>query len=174
MAQAPFFRRMIEHGDVVLDVGEAEPADLQGPIGKYIFTRSPSHLVWVPITQDERVVAGILAMRTDGGRFQPAHLKLLETAAPVVGIALRTMRLHHANELALAQSVRIQELAALAGHELMSVVANIAEQARTMLECAGAVCWAFDTEGRISGTRGTGDSAAEQVLSWAGLSSEDS
>jgi len=174
MARAPFFRRMIEHGGVVLDVGEAEPADLQGPIGKYIFTRSPSHLVWVPITQDERVVAGILAMRTDGGRFQPAHLKLLETAAPVVGIALRTMRLHHANELALAQSVRIQELAALAGHELMSVVANIAEQARTMLECAGAVCWAFDTEGRISGTRGTGDSAAEQVLSWAGLSSEDS
>jgi PAS domain S-box-containing protein len=174
MSQAPFFRRMIEHGGMVLDVGPAEPADLDGPIGGYIFSRSPSHVAWVPITQDERVVAGIAAIRNDGGRFQPAHLKLLETAAPVVGIALRTMRLHHANELALAQSVRIQELAALAGHELMSVVANIAEQARTMLECAGAVCWAFDLEGRISGTRGTGDSAAEQVLSWAGLSSEDS
>jgi PAS domain S-box-containing protein len=84
------------------------------------------------------------------------------------------MRLHHANELALEQSVRIQELAALAGHELMSVVANIADQARTMLECAGAVCWAFDTEGRISATRGSGDAAAEQVLSWAGLSTEES
>jgi two-component system phosphate regulon sensor histidine kinase PhoR len=84
------------------------------------------------------------------------------------------MRLHHANELALAQSVRIQELASLAGHELMSVVANIADQARTMLESAGAVCWAFDTEGRISATRGSGDPAAEQVLSWAGLSSEES
>jgi two-component system phosphate regulon sensor histidine kinase PhoR len=174
MADAPFFRRMIEHGGMVLDVGPAQPADLDGPIGRYIFSRAPSHVAWVPITQDERVVAGIAAIRNDEGRFQPAHLKLLETAAPVVGIALRTMRLHHANELALAQSVRIQELAALAGHELMSVVANIAEQARTMLECAGAVCWAFDTEGRISGTRGTGDSAAEQVLSWAGLSSEDS
>jgi PAS domain S-box-containing protein len=102
------------------------------------------------------------------------ELRLLETAAPVVGIALRTMRLHHANELALAQSVRIQELAALAGHELMSVVSNIADQARTMLECAGAVCWAFDTEGRISATRGSGDPAAEEVLAWAGLSSEDS
>jgi PAS domain S-box-containing protein len=174
MAGAPFFRRMIEHGGMVLDVGAPEPSDLDGPIGNYIFSRGPSHVAWVPITQDERVVAGIAAIRNDGGRFQPAHLKLLETAAPVVGIALRTMRLHHANELALAQSVRIQELAALAGHELMSVVANIAEQARTMLECAGAVCWAFDTEGRISGTRGTGDPAAEQVLSWAGLSSEDS
>jgi PAS domain S-box-containing protein len=173
MAEAPFFLRMIGQGGTVLDVGEAGPADLEGPIGGYIFSRSPSHVVWVPITQNERVVAGISAMRNDGGRFQPAHLKLLETAAPVVGIALRTMRLHHANELALAQSVRIQELAALAGHELMSVVANIADQARTMLECAGAMCWAFDTEGRISATRGTGDLAAEQVLSWAGLSAED-
>src|SRR5207248_685104 len=83
------------------------------------------------------------------------------------------MRLHHTNELALAQSVRIQELAALAGHELMSVVANIADQARTMLECAGAVCWAFDTEGRVTATRGSGDAAADEVLSWAGLNSAD-
>jgi PAS domain S-box-containing protein len=173
MAEAPFFQRMIEQGGMVLDA-QPEPSDVNGPIGGYIFSSSPSHVAWVPITQDQRVVGGIAAMRNDGGRFQPAPLRLLETAAPVVGIALRTMRLHHANELALAQSARIQELAALAGHELMSVVANIADQARTMLECAGAVCWAFDTEGRISATRGSGESAAEQVLSWAGLSAEDS
>jgi signal transduction histidine kinase len=174
IGEAPFFRRMIEEKTAVLEVEPADPGDLAEPIGSHLFTQSPSHVVWVPITQAERVAAGIAAMRNDGGRFQPTHLKLLETAAPVVGIALRTMRLHHANELALAQSVRIQELAALAGHELMSVVANIAEQARTMLECAGAVCWAFDTEGRISATRSSGDAAAEQVLSWAGLSTEDS
>ena len=170
---APLFRRMIEDRSAVVDVEPAGEGDLAEPIGSYIFTRSPSHVVWVPIIQAARVVAGILAMRNDGGRFQPNHLKLLETAAPVVGIALRTMRLHHANELALEQSVRIQELASLAGHELMSVIANIADQARTMLECAGAVCWAFDTEGRISATRASGDAAAEQVLSWAGLSTED-
>src|SRR5258708_8631093 len=111
-------------------------------------------------------------MRNDAGRFQATHLKLLEAAMPVVGIALRTMRLHHTNELALAQSVRIQELAALAGHELMSVVANIADQARTMLECAGAVCWAFDTEGRVTATRPSGDAAAEGVLAWPGLSAD--
>jgi signal transduction histidine kinase len=174
VADVPFFRRMIEHGSMVVDVEPADPADVAGPIGSYLFAGSPSHVVWMPITQDERVVAGIAVMRNDGARFPPTHLTLLETAAPVVGIALRTMRLHHANELALAQSVRIQELAALAGHELMSVVANIADQARTMLECAGAVCWAFDMEGRISATRGSGDSAAEEVLSWAGLSSEGS
>ncbi len=110
MADAPFFSRMIEHGGMVIDVVTAEPGDLDGPIGSYIFSRSPSHVVWVPITQYDRVVAGIVAMRNDGGRFQATHLKLLETAAPVIGIALRTMRLHHANELALAQSVRIQEL----------------------------------------------------------------
>src|SRR2546426_760816 len=112
-------------------------------------------------------------MRNDGGRFQATHLKLLEAAMPVVSIALRTMRLHHADELALAQSVRIQELAALAGHELMSVVSNIADQARTMLESAGAACWAFDTDGRVTATRASGEAGAEEVLGWAGLSSDD-
>ncbi len=170
---APFFRRMIEAGEAVLDVGEPEPEDLGGPFGSYVFSRAPSHVVWAPIMQNDRVVAGVVAMRNDGGTFFATHLKLLEAAMPVVGIALRTMRLHHANELALAQSVRIQELAALAGHELMSVVANIADQARTMLECAGTVCWAFDTEGRVTATRGSGDAAAEEVLGWAGLNSDD-
>src|SRR4029077_4964619 len=42
-----------------------------------------------------------------------------------------------------------------------------------MLESAGVACWAFDTEGRISATRGSGDPAAESVLAWAGLNSEE-
>jgi len=170
---APFFRRLIEGGTDVQDAVAHEQADLGGPIGSYIFTRSPSHVVWAPITQNDRVVAGVVAMRTDGARFLATHVKLLEAAMPVVGIALRTMRLHHANELALAQSVRIQELAALAGHELMSVVSNIADQARTMLESAGAACWAFDTDGRVTATRASGEAAADEVLGWAGLSSDD-
>ena len=170
---AHLFRRMIEHAGTVLDAQPVGRADREGPIGSYVYSLSPSHVVWVPVGQDERVVAGLFAMRNDGARFQATHLKLMEAAAPVVGIALRTMRLHHANELALAQSVRIQELAALAGHELMSVVANIAEQARTMLECAGAACWAFDTEGRITAVRGSGDAQAEAVLAWAGMNAEE-
>ena len=170
---APFFRRMIELGGAVVDEVEPAEGDVAGPVGAFLFAGSPSHTVWAPILQDERVVAGIAAMRNDGNRFMPAHVKLLEAAAPVVSIALRTMRLHHANELALAQSVRIQELAALAGHELMSVVANIADQARTMLEAPGTSCWAFDTEGRITATRCSGDAAAEEVLGWAALSGEN-
>src|SRR5437660_9464805 len=157
----------------VIDSVDPVDEDLVLPIGDDLFATKPSEVVWVRIIQGERVIAGISAMRDDGGRFLPIQLKLLENAAPVVGIALRTMRLHHANELALAQSVRIQELAALAGHELMSVVANIADQARTMLECAGTACWAFDTDGRVTATRGSGDTPAEEVLGWAGLSSDD-
>jgi two-component system, OmpR family, phosphate regulon sensor histidine kinase PhoR len=173
LEDAPFFRRLIDDGGSIFESTPGGEDDLATTMNGHQSTAA-SHVVWVPVTQGERVVAGISAQRDDGGRFPPAHMKLLEAAAPMVGIALRTMRLHHANELALAQSVRIQELAALAGHELMSVVANIADQALTMLECAGVVCWAFDTEGRISATRGSGDSAAEGVLSWAGLNSEDS
>jgi two-component system, OmpR family, phosphate regulon sensor histidine kinase PhoR len=174
IADAPFFRRMVAAGGTVSEALLADQEEMTGPLARYIFSRAPSHVVWVPIVQDERVVGGIAALRTDGGKFLPDHLKLLEASATVVGIALRTMRLHHANELALAQSVRIQELAALAGHELVSVVTNIADQARTMLESAGVVCWAFDTEGRISATRGSGDSAAEGVLAFAGLNTEES
>src|SRR5712691_3760495 len=173
IAEAPFFQRLMAAGDKALDSVAPARHDLAGPIGSHIFSRKPSAIVWVPIMQAERVVAGISALRDDGGKFLPAHLKLLEAAAPVVGIALRTMRLHHANELALAQSVRIQELAALAGHELTSVVSNIADQARTMLESAGVACWAFDTEGRVSATRASGEPAVESVLAWAGLNSED-
>ena len=173
LEDAPAFGRLIDDGGSSIESVPAGDEDLAVPLNGHGAV-TPSHVVWVPVTQGERVVAGISAQRDDGGRFPATHLKLLEAAAPVVGIALRTMRLHHANELALAQSVRIQELAALAGHELMSVVANIADQALTMLECAGVVCWAFDTEGRISATRGSGDSAAEGVLAWSGLNSEES
>ncbi len=174
LSGAPFFRRLMESEADVIDSADPVDEDLVVLIGDDLFATKPSEVVWVRIIQGERVIAGISAMRDDGGRFLPIQLKLLENAAPVVGIALRTMRLHHANELALAQSVRIQELAALAGHELMSVVSNIADQARTMLESAGVATWAFDTEGRISAMRASGDPAAEAVLAWAGLNSEDS
>src|SRR5438067_9441886 len=174
MARAPFFQRMVETGTTVMDARLENEIELTGPLGAYLFGPNPSHVVWVPIIQDDRVVGGIAALRLEGSRFLPDHLKLLEASATVTGIALRTMRLHHANQLALAQSVRIQELAALAGHELMSVVANIADQTRTMVESTGAVCWAFDTEGRISATRGSGDPAAEGVLALSGLNSEES
>ncbi len=169
---ADFFGRLMEQGGAMLDVVAGE--DDLGWMGAGRVSRETGHIVWAPIMQGERVVAGMSAQRADRGRFLPSRLKLLEAAAPVVGIALRTVRLHRANELALAQSVRIQELAALAGHELMSVVGNIADQARTMLEAAGVVCWAFDTEGRISAIRGSGDPAAEHVLGWAGLNPEES
>ena len=174
IADAPFFRRLVETGGTHADAQLLDEDETRGPVARFIYSRSPSHVVWVPLMQDDRVVGGIAAIRVDGARFLADHLKLLEASATVTGIALRTMRLHHANELALAQSVRIQELAALAGHELVSVVTNIADQARTMLETAGVVCWAFDTEGRVSATRGSGDPAAEAVLGYAGLTGEES
>src|SRR6266849_4063969 len=132
VAEAPLFRRLMAAGDKVLDSVEPVAHDLDGPIGKYIFSRKPSAVVWVPIMQGERVVAGISALRDDGGKFVPAHLKLLDAAAPVHGITHRPIRLHHANVRALAQPVRIQQRAALAGYELISAVSNVADQAHTM------------------------------------------
>jgi PAS domain S-box-containing protein len=130
--------------------------------------RMPVEVVWVPVVQDNRVVAALSAQRFEENPFSEDEVRLLESAAPIVGIALRTVRLHRANELALAHSVRMQEVAALAGHELAGVVASIADQARNMLSAAGAACWAFDAEGRITAEASSGDSTAARVLQWAG------
>jgi len=130
--------------------------------------RMPVEVVWVPVLQDNRVVAALSAQRFEENPFGEDEVRLMESAAPIVGIALRTVRLHRANELALAHSVRMQEVAALAGHELAGVVASIADQARNMLGAAGAACWAFDAEGRTTAEASSGDATAARVLQWAG------
>ena len=84
------------------------------------------------------------------------------------------MRLHRSNELALARSVHIQEVAALAGHEIGGVVASVAEQARAMLDAAGVACWAFDPEGRVTAQAAAGKELATRVLAWSGRTSEES
>ncbi|TMF88977.1 MAG: GAF domain-containing protein [Chloroflexi bacterium] len=131
-------------------------------------SRMPVEVVWVPVLQDNRVVAALSAQRFEENSFSEDEVRLMESAAPIVGIALRTVRLHRANELALAHSVRMQEVAALAGHELAGVVASIADQARNMLGAAGAACWAFDAEGRTTAEASSGDATAARVLQWAG------
>ncbi|MGH7904457.1 MAG: GAF domain-containing protein, partial [Candidatus Dormibacteraceae bacterium] len=130
--------------------------------------RLPKRVLWVPVFQEGRAVAALSGQRFADLPFVESDVQLLESAAPVVGIALRTVRLHRANQLALDHSLRIQEVAALAGHDLTSTVASIAEQALAMLGSAGVCCWAFDAEGRVSGARASGNRRAERVLTWAG------
>jgi PAS domain S-box-containing protein len=129
--------------------------------------RVPQHVLWVPLLQDGRVVGALSAQRHDDRPFTASEVELLESAAPVVAIILRNVRLHRSNELALRHSVRIQEISALAGHDLESVVASVAEQAQPMLEAVGTACWAFDDDGRVSASAATGQPAAH-VLAWSG------
>ncbi|MDQ6898132.1 MAG: GAF domain-containing protein [Candidatus Dormibacteraeota bacterium] len=126
-----------------------------------------AQVLWVPLFQGDRVVGAVSAQRYEDRPFSRQEVELVESAAPVVGIALRTVRLHRANELALRHSVRIQELAAVAGHNLASVVKSVAEQAGSMLEAAGTTCWAFNEEGRVAAQATAGDSSAARVLKWA-------
>jgi PAS domain S-box-containing protein len=161
------FRKLQETGQTF--VGH-NPEEARRPGSGWLSSdpRMPIEVVWVPVLQDNRVVAALSAQRFEENPFSEDEVRLLESAAPIVGIALRTVRLHRANELALAHSVRMQEVAALAGHELAGVVASIADQARNMLSAAGAACWAFDAEGRITAEASSGDATAARVLQWAG------
>jgi signal transduction histidine kinase len=168
--QTHFFRRLLEEGK---SIAEGTPPDqrqqrpgLGWPSRDH---RMPAQVIWVPVRQGDRVVGALSAQRYEDVPFSREEVELLESAAPVVGIALRTVRLHRANELALRHSVRIQEVAALAGHDLQSVVSSVAEQARTMLVAAGAACWALAEDGRIAAQATAGDGIASRVLTWSGL-----
>ena len=132
----------------------------------------PQHFLGVPLFNENRVVGALSAQRTVDQPFTPEEIQLLESAAPVVGIALRTVRLHRANELAMANSVRLQMIAGLAGHDLVSVVESVAELARSMLGAAGAACWAFDDEGQVAIEAVSGGSGPGRVLRWSGGAAE--
>ena len=163
-----FFKRLLQAGTTIV---EEVPEGLRKPGFGWDVTddkRMPVHVLWVPIFQGDRVVAALSAQRYEDPQFSEDDVRLLESAAPVVGIALRTVRLHRANELALAHSVRIQEVAALAGHDLGSVVTSVADQARNMLGASGVACWAFDDDGKVTAESGNGDEQAMRVLSWSG------
>jgi PAS domain S-box-containing protein len=163
-----YFRRVLEHGATL---AEATPAELRDrrPISGWRVggDRVPQHVIWVPMLQDGRVIGALSAQRHDDRPFAGPQVELLKSAAPVIAIILRSVRLHRSNELALRHSVRIQEISALAGHDLESVVASVAEQARAMLEAVGTACWAFDDDGRVTASAATGRTAA-RLLAWSG------
>jgi PAS domain S-box-containing protein len=164
-----FFKRLLLDGTTI---AEAVPPDLRPPRlqpgwptwGGFI----PAHVLLVPLFSQDRVVGAVSAQRVEDVPFSPEEIQLLESAAPVVGIALRTARLHRANELALAHSVRLQMVAGLAGHDLAGVLQDVAELARTMLEARGAACWAFDDEGRVAAQAARGGGGPLRVLRWSG------
>ena len=129
-------------------------------------------LVATPIRYGNRMTGVLVIGRPGDSPFSEDEVRFLETAAPVVAIALRTVRLHLAQELALAHSVRLQEVAGLAGHDLSSVAGRVAEQAGAMLNAAGVACWAFDHESRVIASGATGDASSLRVLAWSGRSDD--
>jgi signal transduction histidine kinase/GAF domain-containing protein len=164
-----YFKRILEQGTTI---AEPVPQDLrmprQLPGWPYWGARLPAHVMLVPLFNGDRTIGALCAQRLENQPFTAEEVELLESAAPVVGIALRTARLHRANEVALAHSVRLQTMAGLAGHDLAAVLDNVAELARTMLEAQGAACWAFDDEGRVAVQAARGGGGPGRVLRWSG------
>ncbi len=164
-----YFKRLLQEGTTI---AEAVPPDLRLPRVQPGWpdwgVAIPAHVMLVPLFNQERVVGALAAQRFDDEPFTAEEIQLLESAAPVVGIALQTARLHRANEIALAHSVRLQMVAGLAGHDLAGVLDNVAELARTMLEAQGAACWAFDDEGRVTARAARGGGGPSRVLRWSG------
>jgi PAS domain S-box-containing protein len=171
MERTRYFTRLLDERTTI---AESIPPDWRRPAptqgwptwGPHI----PSQVLMVPLFNEHEVVGAISAQRVADVPFTPEEIQLLESAAPVIGIALRSVRLHRANEVALANSVRLQMVAGLAGHDLDGVLAAVAEQVRTMMEATGAVCWAFDDEGRVAAQATAGGGRPGRVLRWSGRS----
>jgi PAS domain S-box-containing protein len=164
-----YFTRLLEERTTI---AETVPMELRRPLpaqgwptwGPHI----PDQILIVPIFNENDVVGAVSAQRVADIPFTPEEIQLLESAAPVIGIALRTVRLHRANERALANSVRLQMVAGLAGHDLDGVLAAVAEQARTVMDASGAACWAFDDEGRVTAQVAVGGGQPGRALRWSG------
>jgi signal transduction histidine kinase len=164
---ARFFDRLAEGRNPVVD---PLPRELPPPRPSHGWPAwcpfSPDHVVLIPLFDQGRAIGGLWAQRASP--FTGEEIQLLMSTAPIVGIALHTARLRRSNQLALAHSVRIQEVAALAGHDLAGVVSGIAEQARTALEAIAVACWAFDDDGRPTARATAGGRGAARVLGWSG------
>jgi PAS domain S-box-containing protein len=164
-----FFKRQMVEG---MTIAEPLPPPLRVPRpGQEWPTWGPlipQHFLSVPLFNENRVVGGLSAQRTADQPFTADEIQLFESAAPVVAIGLRTVRLHQANELAMANSVRLQMVAGLAGNDLTGVVESVAELARSLLAAAGAACWAFDDDGRVAIQAVSGSAAPGRVLRWSG------
>ncbi|TMC11245.1 MAG: GAF domain-containing protein [Chloroflexi bacterium] len=163
-----YFARMLEERTTIAEalpteLRRAAPGEGWPTWGPHI----PKQVLIVPLFNENRVVGSVSAQRMTDVPFTPEEIQLLESAAPVVAIALRTVRLLRANELALANSLRLQMVAGLAGHDLEGVLASVAEQARTMMEATAAACWAFDDEGRVAARAASGGDPG-RVLRWSG------
>ncbi len=164
-----FFERLRRERNTIV---EAIPAELRQPRpsegwptwGPLI----PAQVVTVPLQTDDRVTGALSAQRLEERPFQDDEVRLLESAAPVVGIALRSAWLRRANQQALERTVVVQQVSGLAGRDLEAVVASVAEQSRSLLGAAGAACWAFDPQGRISARAVAGRREALRILDWAG------
>jgi PAS domain S-box-containing protein len=169
MERTRYFTRVMEERATI---AEAVPPELRraapGEGWPTWGPRIPNQMLMVPLFNEDRVVGAVSAQRVADVPFTPDEIQLLESAAPVVAIALRTVRLLRANELAIANSVRLQMVAGLAGHDLAGVLASVAEQARAMMEATAAACWAFDDEGRVVARAASGGGDPGRVLRWSG------
>jgi PAS domain S-box-containing protein len=164
-----FFERLRRERATIV---EAVPAELRQPRpsegwptwGPLI----PARVVTVPLWTEDRVTGALSAQRIEDQPFEEDEVRLLESAAPMVDIALRSAWLRRANQQALERTVVVQQVSGLAGQDLGAVVASVAEQTRSLLGAAGAACWAFDPEGRISARAVAGRREALRILDWAG------
>jgi PAS domain S-box-containing protein len=164
-----YFKRQLAEGTTIVEMLPAElrqPRPAQGwpTWGPDI----PLHFLSVPLFYENRVVGCLSAQRLSDQPFTPEEIQLFESAAPVVGIGWRTVRLQKANEMAMANSVRLQNVAGLAGQDLGGVLENVADMTRSLLGATGAACWAFEEDGRVALEASRGSSGPRRILRWSG------
>jgi signal transduction histidine kinase len=143
-----YLHRLMEEGRTI---AETVPAQLRLP-GKGWPTwgpHIPSQLLLVPLFDDNRVVGALSAQRTVEVPFTAEEIQLVESASPVISVALRSVRLHEAKDLmlrAVGKEVRspaavmratlaslLQWGNVLAGNQRVSLIKEAYEQSERLL-----------------------------------------
>jgi signal transduction histidine kinase len=100
--RAPYFSRLLSDG---ITISESVPPEARRPVLAAGWPTSCRHsfsqILLVPIFDEDRVAGALSALRTTDVPFRSEEIQFLESASPVVGNALRTVRLQESRELVL-------------------------------------------------------------------------
>ena len=140
----PQYHWMREHGPLhIPDVRVQNDFPMMGSLGNF------RTILGAPLRQQEELIGGLFARRTEVRPFTPAQIKLLETFADQAVIAIENVRLFNELKEALEQQTATSEILrviASSPTDIQPVLDAVAESAARLCESSDAHIWRRESD----------------------------